>query len=85
MDRRLRGFKTGSWIYPNLLNEKGAVFFSWTHGTVLHSVFRAEFFKAFFRSCNFLKSERTKKFFGEIRKRELRDGRRRKMKWVFGV
>ena len=53
------------------------------HGTVLNSVFRAEFFQAFFRSCKFLKSERTKHFFGEIRKREFREGRRRKMKWFW--
>ena len=43
------------------------------HGTVLHSVFRAEFFQAFFRSCKFFKERKNEEFFGEIRKREFRE------------
>ena len=63
MDRRLRGFKTGSWIYPNLLNEKGAVFFSWTSWDCFAFNFSCRVFPSVFSELQIFKERKNEAFF----------------------
>ena len=63
MDRRLRGFKTGSWIYPNLLNEKGAVFFSWTSWDCFEFSFSCRVFPSVFSELQIFKERKNEEFF----------------------